>query len=74
MRAQKGSGLYTIMVTQRGPSYSGFTSLDVEILILTVNGRTPSASQLKPFLTGKLVTEPNNSVQRTAGKPAVADF
>jgi len=48
-----------IMVTLRGPSYSGTTSLDVEIWILTVNGRTPSPSLLKPFLTGKFEMEPN---------------
>ena len=54
-----------IMVTLRGPSYSGFTSLDVEIWILTVNGRTPSASLLQPFLTGKLTTVPNNAAEPT---------
>ena len=48
-----------VLVTLRGPSYSGTTSLDVEIWVLTVNGQTPSASLLKPFLTGKLSIEPN---------------
>ena len=51
-----------IMVTLRGPSCSRPTALDVEILILTVNGRTPSPSLLKPFLTGKVVIEPNQSM------------
>ena len=43
-----------LMVTLRGPSYSRFSSLDIEIWILTVNGETPSASVLRPFLTGTL--------------------
>jgi hypothetical protein len=58
-----------IMVTLRSPSYSGFTSLDVEIWILTVNGKTPSASLLRPFLTGKLKIEPNKSLHATAAAP-----
>ena len=48
-----------IMVTLRSPLYSRFTSLDVEIWILTVNGKMPSPSLLKPFLGGTLRLEPN---------------
>ena len=47
------------MVTLFGPSYSGIPSLDVEIWMLTVNGQPPSASLLKPFLTGEVRIEPN---------------
>ncbi len=46
-----------IMVTLSGPSFSGTTSLDVEIFNLTVKGQPPSPALLKPFLTGKVITE-----------------
>jgi hypothetical protein len=49
------------MVWLYGPSYSGTTSLGVQIWILTVNGRTPSRSLLQPFLRGKVSIEPNNT-------------
>jgi hypothetical protein len=51
------------MVTLRGPSYSGTTSLDVEIWMLTVNGQPPSPSLLKPFLTGDVRIEPNKNAR-----------
>ena len=54
-----------ILVTLRGPSYSGTTSLDVEIWILTVNGKAPSASLLKPFLIGRLKIKPNMELGHT---------
>jgi hypothetical protein len=47
------------LVTLCGPAYSGTTSLDVEIWMLTVNGQPPSPSLLKPFLTGDVTIEPN---------------
>lgn len=48
-----------IMVTLRGPAYSGTTSLNVEIWIVTVNGKMPTLSVLKPFLQGRITVEPN---------------
>ena len=65
-----------IMVTLRGPSYSNFESVDVEIWLLTVNGRPPSASLLKPFLTGAVKTEPNKGAaanRRHAGQSDGSD-
>jgi len=47
------------MITLRGPSYSGANSLDVEIWILTVNGKRPSSSVLEPFLRGKVTIDQN---------------
>lgn len=55
-----------VMVTLRGPSFSHFESVDVEIWLLTVGGRPPSASLLKPFLTGTVKTEPNQALHRMA--------
>jgi len=63
-----------IMVTLRGPLYSGTTSLDVEIWTLTVNRRTPSASLLRPFLTGELKIEPNQITAAKAGKRSLFRF
>lgn len=57
-----------IMVTLHGPAYSGTTSLDVEIWILTVNGKKPTPSVLKPFLHGKITIEPNNAFQAIGDK------
>jgi hypothetical protein len=54
-----------IMVTLSGPSFSGTTSLDVEIYTLTVKGQPPSLSLLKPFLTGKVIIEPNQKAGGT---------
>jgi hypothetical protein len=54
-----------IMVTLRGPQFSGTASLDVQIWILTVNGKRPSASVLEPFLTGKVAIEPRQGVDGT---------
>ena len=51
-----------LMVTLCGPSFSRTTSLDVQIWILTVNGKRPPASVLAPFLSGKITVEPNPSV------------
>ena len=53
------------MVTLYGPAYSRTTALDVEIWILTVNGKKPSPSLLKPFLRGKITTEPNQRLEAT---------
>jgi hypothetical protein len=50
-----------LMVTLRGPPFSRTTSLDVQIWILTVNGKQPPAAVLAPFLSGKITVEPNRS-------------
>jgi len=54
-----------IMVTLSGPSFSGTTSVDVEIFNLTVNGRPPSPALLKPFLTGKVIIETKQKASAT---------
>ena len=51
------------MVTLRGPAFSGGDTLDVQIWMLTVNGKKPSLELLKPFLTGKITEEPNNGTE-----------
>ncbi len=53
------------MVTLRSPLFSGGDTLDVQIWMLTVDGKKPSPEVLEPFLTGKITEEPNQTMEGT---------
>ncbi len=53
-----------VMLSLCGPSYSGGSSLDIQVWILTVNGKQPSAEVLAPFLKGELTVTSHTKAEQ----------
>jgi hypothetical protein len=60
-----------IMVILYGPAFSKTTSVGVNVWTLTINGKKPSPSILKPFITGKVTIQPSKTVKNLQGLPAI---